>query len=103
MLPFYKSVSFMHHDSTSPKAARATLPASEHNPGLPRLADHSVFKPRLPGQELVLTGAGHDENFPPADPRIVALQVVHSNAIERIPPSPELAALAGIDPDSLDL
>jgi hypothetical protein len=103
MLTFDKGVLIMHHDSASQKGARTALPAREYKLELPHLTDQSVFKPRPPGKELVLTGAGHDKNFPPADPRVVALQVVHSNAIERIPPSPELAALAGIDPASLDL
>jgi hypothetical protein len=72
-------------------------------PESPAPGSQSVFRPRPPGESLILKGEGHVSDFPPLDPRIRALQIIGSSAIEGIAPSPELAALAGVDRASLGL
>ena len=85
-----------------PKEARTTR-VSPEAPGPALLGPLSIFKPRPPGESLVLKGEGHATNHPPVPPEILARQIIGSNAIEGIAPSPELAALAGVDRTSLGL
>ena len=85
-----------------PKETHTTR-ASAETRGPALLAPLSIFKPRPPGESLVLKGEGHVTSFPPVPPEVLARQIVGSNAIEGIAPSPELAALAGVDRASLGL